>query len=293
MLQRASVGALALLASLMIAGCGTGAKPAATVNGHDISMSAYTQQVYYVRQVAVDSGGIDQCQPGSPAADCLALKSGALTDLIDNELVNEYAAAHHIAVSNADFNREWAQIWQVRFQHNPAMLKAFSQRMRISQSDVKARVREDMLRQAVENQVVPAMTGPVPAMRAARIFTATKKQTDAVQAQIRAHIPFLRIAQSLTKDVKSPCAEAGNCGDSGWLPDALLQPYERFLTKEPVNKPLGPYRLQQGYEFYVVEGKSPRHATSPDQQAALRALAFSKWLLTQEHRSSIKRNVPA
>lgn len=289
MIKRAVLGALCLASALAFSACGSSSKPAATVDGHDISMSAYHQQVYYRRQVAVDSGGIDQCQVGSPAAVCGALKASALTDLIDNQLVQEYADKHHIVVSGADFNREWGQIWNVRFQHNPMLLTAFAKRMRISEADVKARVKQDMLRQAVLNAVVPSTFSAAPAIHAASIFAATKRQADAVRVQLHAGTPFLTVASTLSRDKRSSCATAGACGDAGWVPTALLPPYQRFLLKQKIGVPLGPYRLQQGYEFYEVEGISKHYATTANQQVALRGLAFSQWLAQQERHSNIKR----
>ena len=289
MFQRAVLGAVALASALGLSGCGgSSAKLAASVNGHDISMSAFDQQVYYRRQVAVDTGASDQCQAGSPAAVCGQLKSSALTDLVDDELVQQYADKHHIAVSTADFNREWAQIFKIRFQSNPALLKAFSQRMRISQADVKARVKQDMLRQAVLDRVTTAPT-TAPAIHAASLFVSGKRQADAVQAQLRSGTPFLTVARTLATDKKSSCASAGGCGDAGWVPTALLPPYQRFLMKARVGAPLGPFRLQQGFEFYLVEGRSRSFAMSASQQIALRGLAFSRWLVRQEQQSSIKR----
>jgi hypothetical protein len=283
------LGVLTLAPVLLFSGCGSTSHPAATVNGHDIPMTAFHEQVFYKRQVTVDSGGIDQCQAGSPKAICGQLKASALTDLIDNEIVQEYADKHHISVSQADFNRAWSQIFKVRFQSNPAIVKAFAQRMRVTQADLKARIRQDMLRQAVQNQVVTATFDFAPAIRPASMYALTKKQADAIQAQLRAGTPFLTVAKTLSRDKKSGCVGAGACGDAGWIPIPLLQPYERFLLKERVGVPLGPFRLQQGYEFYLVEGVSQHHPMTTNQQVALRGLAFSKWLGRQEQHSAIKR----
>jgi hypothetical protein len=284
--KRAVLGALGVTSALAFSACGSSSHPAATVNGHDISMSAFKEQVFYKRQIAVDTGGSDQCQPGSPAAVCGQLKSSALTDLVDNELVQEYADKHHIAVSPADFNREWAQIYKVRFQHNPALENAFAKRMHITEDDLKARVKQDMLRQAVLDRVTTA-TGAAPSIHAASIYVTTKKQADAVQAQLRAGTPFLTVANTLAKAKNSACS--GSCGDAGWVPTALLPPYQRFLLTQRVGVPLGPYRLQQGFEFYLVEGISRHFALTANQQIALRGLAFSRWLARQEQHSSIKR----
>lgn len=289
MFKRAVLGTLCLASALAFSACGSSSKPAATVDGHDISMSAYHQQVYYRRQVAIDSGGTDQCQAGSPAAVCGALKSSALTDLIDNQLVQEYADKHHIVVSQADFDREWGQIWKVRFQHNPMLLAAFAKRMHISEADVKARVKQDMLRQAVLNTVVPSTFSAAPAIHAASIFVSTQKQANGVRSQLQSSTPFLTVARALSRDKKSSCATAGTCGDAGWVPTALLPPYQRFLLKEKIGVPLGPYRLQQGFIFYEVEGISKHFATTANQQVALRGLAFSRWLARQEQHSNIKR----
>jgi hypothetical protein len=287
--KRAVLGAVCLTSAVAFSACGSSNKPAATVDGHDISMSAYHQQVYYKRQVAVDTGGTDQCQPGSPAAVCGALKSGALTDLIDNQLVQEYADKHHISVSKADFDREWGQIWKVRFQHNPMLLTAFARRMRISEADIKSRVKQDMLRQAVLNSVVKTTFTSAPAIHAASIYVSTQKQSNTVRAQLHGSTPFLTVAKNLSLDKKSACSAAGACGDAGWVPTALLPPYQRFLLKEKIGVPLGPFRLQQGYEFYEVEGISQHFAMTPSQQVALRGLAFSRWLAQQEHHSKITR----
>lgn len=289
MFKRAVLGAFCLALPLALSACGSSSKPAATVDGHDISMTAFHQQVYYKRQATVDSGGTDQCQPGSPAAVCGALKSGALTDLIDNQLVQEYADKNHISVSQADFDREWSQIWKVRFQHNPMLLTAFAKRMRISEADVKARVKQDMLRQAVLNHVVPSTFNAAPAIRAASIYVSTQKQANTVHAELGSGTQFLTVARNLSLNKKSACATAGGCGDAGWVPTALLPPYQRFLLKEKAGVPLGPFRLQQGYVFYEVEGISTHFAMTANQQAALRGLAFSRWLVQQEQHSNIKR----
>lgn len=287
--KRAVLGALCLTSALAFSACGSSGHPAATVNGHDIAMSAFHEQVYYKRQVAVDSGGSDQCQPGSPAAVCGQLKSSALTDLVDNELVQEYADKQHISVSQADFNREWGQIFKVRFQHNPALLHAFARRMRITEADLKARVKGDMLRQAVLDHVVTHNAGAAPSIHAAGIFVSTKKQSDAVHAQLQAGTPFLTLARNLSHSKQSSCATAGACGDAGWVPTALLPPYQRFLLKQKIGIPLGPFRVQQGYQFYLVEGISTHFVTTANQQVALRGLAFSRWLARQEQHSTIKR----
>ncbi len=289
MFKRAVLGALGFTSALAFSACGSSGHPAATVNGHDITMSTFHAQVYYKRQVAVDTGGSDQCQPGSPAAVCGQLKSSALTDLVDDELVQEYADKHHISVSPADFNREWGQIYKVRFQHNPALVNAFAKRMRITEDNLRARVKQDMIRQAVLDHVVTNITSATPAIHAASIFVTTKKQADTVHARLQAGTLFLTVARNLSRDKQSACATPGSCGDAGWVPTALLPPYQRFLLKERIGIPLGPYRVQQGYQFYLVEGTSRHFATTANQQLALRGLAFSQWLARQEQHSTIKR----
>jgi parvulin-like peptidyl-prolyl isomerase len=253
-------------------------------------MAAYHEQVNYTRQVAIYNGDIDQCQHGSPAALCNQLKTSALTDLIDNELVQEYATKHRISVPNADFNREWAQIYKGRFGSNKTLLTAFAKRMGITVSDLQARVREDMLRQGVVARVAGNIPTRVPALRVAGIFVPQAKQSRQVQAELKAGKPFMTVVQSLSGK-GGPCAASGSCGDSGWTPDALVSPYQRFLLKEPVGVPLGPYRLQQGFQYYLVEAKSPRYQLTPGQEVEMRGLVFSKWLAQQERRANVKRYV--
>jgi SurA-like protein/parvulin-like peptidyl-prolyl cis-trans isomerase-like protein len=281
-----SIAALAAV----LAGCGSSsAKPAATVNGHEISMTSYKQELHYECVNADSQYGFDVCKNKTVPFLTKPIKRTALDTLIDRELIHEYARQHHISVTDAQFNRNWQIIYKSKF-GTPAVLKAFAEkRYGISVAALKARVRDDLLRQQVAAYVTRNAPTRVPAIRLARLETANKGETTQVEARLKGGATFNQIATQMSKSPSNPCKTG--CGDLGWIPTAFLPAYQSNLAQEKVGKVIGPLRLQKGgYEFFLVEARNQHYPLTQKQMNTMsNQVLFPRWLGQQAKKASVKR----
>lgn len=277
-----------------IGGCGSQnaqAHEAATVNGHAIPMSQYDTQVHFKRiSESEPYGQPDVCSIKTFDDLCRRLKQSVLDDLINEELVREYAAAHHIAVSQADFNREWTVVFYKRFHENAPVLQLWAKIHGLRVSDVQDFVRQDLLQQMVMYRVTATMSPYAPATRVSRIAVATSKQLRNVQILLRHGDPFNSVASAISGDRASLCARIG-CGDLGWLPNVLVPPRESAVTHMRVGSVAGPFASQGGYTLLLVEGHVQRYRMTASQQLGVREQLFASWITRQREKATVQRYV--
>jgi hypothetical protein len=220
---------LPFLLGAAIAGCGSsGTKPAATVNGHDISMASYNQEFQYDCVNAASQYGFSVCANRGTKYLADSLKKTSLEALIQRELIQEYAAKHHISVSALDFNRYWAIIYRTKF-GSQTILKAFAKSYKMTVADLKTRIRGDLLKQKVEAAITNNMPAQTEAIRLARLQTSNKSENRIVLNLLHAGDTFRQIAVRLDAGTSAPC-KAAACGDLGWIPVAFLPPNESNLA---------------------------------------------------------------
>ena len=225
-MSRPRAACVLLCIALGISGCGSSTRPAATVNGHEISMSAFDNQVHYSREIQRQNG-FDPCaQPGTKVI-CKQTKKSALDSLIQNEIIREYAAKHHIVVSNADFNRQWTQIFKGKFSGDKRQLNAFAAGLHITVAEVKQRVRSDQLRQRVEVAVTGTVPTAAPAVRLAHLETLHKAEAENIKTQLQHGTPLKTVLTRLVAEKQSLCRTG--CGELGWIPEALIPGYEKKI----------------------------------------------------------------
>ena len=279
---------LVLLLAGTIAGCGSSSSnPAATVNGHDISMTSYNQEVRYDCVNAASQYGFDVCKDKGTKFLTDSLKKSSLEALIQVELIQEYASKHHIAVSTLDFDRNWAVIYKTKFGSNK-ILKAFVSRYGMTVSDLKTRLRDDLLKQRVEVAVTKNMPAKTEAIRLARLQTLNKGGNLLVRGLLREGKTFPQIAVQLGTGTLGPCKTG--CGDLGWIPTAFLPTYQSNLATAPVGKAVGPLALQKnGFEYFQVEARDPHYTMTTRQLSTMRNKVMAQWLSQQEKRATIKR----
>jgi SurA N-terminal domain len=291
-LSRSLLLSIAGFAIVLTAGCGATASgsssAAASVNGHDISMAAYNHQVAFQRISNTDSTGYDVCTIKAWVALCRQLKQTALNTLIDNELVREYAASHHIAVSNADFQARWRQVYK-GFQDSSLIYHAKLAHLHMTDAEYKATLRQSLLQQAVLYLVTQKMPTRIPAVLANRIDVANQKAISGIRARLRSGTSFDTVAAALTRKPKTLCHRIG-CAP-GWLPDILIVGPERRAITSPAGTVLGPVRSAGTIELLEVKGHSRTYSLTPAQQLSVRTKLFNRWLGRQRLRASVKRYV--
>jgi hypothetical protein len=104
--------------ALLLAACGSAgaaSNPAAVVNGHAIPMEAYNAAFHQERAQQAGIAGYDVCTIKSLAPACSLIKQRSLNDVIDAEIVREYAAQHGITVTPAEDNSRWLGAFRQRF----------------------------------------------------------------------------------------------------------------------------------------------------------------------------------
>jgi hypothetical protein len=280
--------ALLLLLATAVAGCGSSsANAAATVNGHDISMASYNQEFQYACANAASQYGFPVCKNRGTKYVADSLKKSSLEALVQRELIQEYAAKHHISVSTLDFNRYWAIIYRTKF-GSQKILKAFVKPYKMTVADLKARIKDDLLKQRVEAAITQNMPVQTEAIRLARLQTLNKSGNLLVHTLLRDGETFPQIAVRLGAGSSGPCKTG--CGDLGWIPVSFLPSYQSNLGTARVGKAIGPLRLQSnGFEYFQVEQRNPHYTMTTRQQSTMRDKVMAQWLAGQEKKASIKR----
>lgn len=287
--------AWALLAlAVVLAACGSSgggqAASAAVVNGHDISMEAYTAEFQQQRAEAVSVYGYDVCTIKQMASLCNAIKQKALTSVIDTELVREYAAKHGITVTAAEDTVRWKQVFLSRFDNRQDVERAWLRREGISEADLRRSLHDDLLEQKVIYAVTPNLSPSQPSVRIAQITTTSKTDAKTIEGYLTHHVPFLEAAILAKRDNLAGCS-AGPCGDLGWTADALVPPDGRQVLTAPVGTAIGPIRGQNQIDFFEVEARSPHYNLSNQQLYALRQLKFTAWVQQQQKLAKVTKHV--
>jgi parvulin-like peptidyl-prolyl isomerase len=289
---------LAGLASLalVITGCGTpaSAKPAIVVNSHQVSMAQYNQELRYECVNAVSSYGYDVCHDKSPSVFKTNLKQTVVQTLIDREIIEQYARAHNISVSQQAFQRYWLSVYKGKF-NSKKVLNAFVARYGMTVVQFKARLRDDLLREDVAAQVARNAPTKVPAISVASLQVANSAANLQVAAELKQGKTFLSLVKQFDGGKTSACSSSSGCGYLGWVPIAFLPTYEKKLATAPVGEAVGPQHLQAGgYQWWLVANRKQNYALTAQQQITMRdQIIFPKWLAAQEKKASVKRYVAA
>jgi hypothetical protein len=255
-------------------------------------MGDYNKQVWVQRiQAARSPSAMDPCSAGQNFAGlCQQLKQNALDALIDQKLVDQYAQQHHIAVSDADFNRQWAIIVKDRFHGDNAVLRAFARGQHLTVADLQSFERENMVRQAVLGRVTKTMSLHWPATRLSRLLTPDQRGVKNIQTLLKAGRSFNYVAYLLRANQRSLCAQQA-CGDLGWIPNVFVPAAEQSAVTAHPGTILGPYTSQAGYTLVQVEAHQGHFLLNVNQEIAMRERIFARWLANQRSHAAIHRYV--
>lgn len=283
-----------LALGLLAAGCGANAaaKPAAVVNGHAIPMALYTSDFRSQLAQSVDQTGYNVCGIKQLAAACGLVKQKALNDVIDAELVREYAATHGIRVTAQDAQRQWADVFRVRFDNRPAVVQAFVRRVGISESDLRRSLRNDLLQQRVMYAVTRHLTVTDRAVRIGQIVTVSRKELQHAQKLLAGGSTFPEVVNFLQHTSLRGCGQSQtSCGDLGWVPYSFIPPSRRKLETAPVGSVVGPIQEGSEYALFQIEARAAHYQLTSKQVYAKRTQVFVTWLQKQQQQAKVQRYV--
>lgn len=263
----------------------SGGSVAAVVNGHSIPMSTYRGILTFQQRQSA----------GTPGVSPQALAQQTMNDVIVDELVRQYASAHHITVTAAEVNAQIA--------HDQASLhgaQAFQQRLTqlgLSFAIYKELVTTSLLGHKVTQRVAPPNTKPQPVAHVRHILIMLHPQGKAARTDAQAHAlaeSLLHQIQhganfaTLAKKYSDDTSSAVHGGDLG-----NVYPHQTVATFDHAAFTLPPHHpalIHSVYGYHIVEvlsrGKAPLSA-SAQQQAQQQA--FGAWLQVQMRHASIRR----
>ena len=289
-----------------------GGTVAAIVNGHKIPTSSFRLYLNFLQRRYV----------GQPGATVQALSKQAMNEVIIDELVRQYAAAHHLTASQTDVNKRIQKdedqarcsAGQNGAQTQPTTCAPRSQGKKmldrelaqsgLSFSEYKELLTKNVLGRKVVDAVAPlpkkSQPGPLqpvahvrhilvvvklPGQPAKRTDKAAHQRAQSILAQLKHGANFTALAKKYSEDPGS--ANKGGVYDVH--PHQMVPEFEHASFTLP---PHHPTIIKTQYGYHIIEvlsrGKEPSQALSPQQ---IQEQKFTAWIDRQMKRSSIKRLV--
>lgn len=289
-----SLAAPAAALALLLSACASSqtANAAATVNGQPISLASYNTEVKLQEATASDQyNGVDVCQIKAYAILCKQLKETALGNLISQQIVQQYAQAHHITVSQSELDARWALEVHDKFDNKPKVAAAYAQRLHVTVADLQQQVRNTLL----QNKVLAALTANLspytPAVQITRVAFLNELQYQTFKTYLK-HMSFNAATAIIAKN-NTACSGAYTCGRLGWVPTAFLGGAEVSLAHAPVGKVIdepaaGLYLLQAR-----LDGRNPHYLMNSTQMITMRNRVLNTWLHQQLKHATVRTYVSA
>jgi parvulin-like peptidyl-prolyl isomerase len=318
-IRRLSVLAGAGISIIILAGCGASASPAkqtstspsviptplatvraaptpvvtgavaAVVNGHSIPISKFRT---YLGLLARSSQGARAPQ----GAALKTLADQAMTEVIYDQLIADFAGAHHISVGTADLDKQ-----QAKDLAQAGGASAFQSRIRaagLTVSAYRALVYPNILAQKVEQYLYPiqAKAQPYahvehilislkPASKPARTDAAAKALAAFILKQIQQGANFATLARKYSDDPGS-AAQGGDLGKVS--PGQTVAPFNHAAFALPLDQP-AIVHSQFGYHVLEVLARGVGPAQPSQQAQQNQRTKFLAWLKKQEAQAKITR----
>jgi parvulin-like peptidyl-prolyl isomerase len=269
----------------------TGGEVAATVNGHKIPMSTFRMLLGLAVQQSAN-------QPGVTAK---SLANQVMVQLIDDEVVREYAAGHGLLATSAEVN--------ARIRHDESRTGGEAGLKRqLAQIGMSFAGYAILVRDAVQRHKVAHAVTPLQAARVRHILIATTqhkpKRTDAaahalaqqVLAQLQRGASFATLARKYSDDPGSG-KQGGNLGTFCTGIGVMVASFDQASATLPLNHP-AIVKSQFGYHILEVLSRGPARAgqcVSPSSASGSapiqdeQSLAFQSWVSTHVSTASVHR----
>lgn len=278
--------AFALLAGSALTACRAAVPPAAVVDGEGIT----DQQVAFDATLFTFLGGLRRTPCGTPVAgetDASACARFTLSNVIQEDLVKHYAAAHHVTVAPSTVAQAVAQLESGL--GGPDALAGQLQAHGLTRADLTALARRLLLFNEVQRALATAQLTDA-ALRAAyeqqqasftqihakHILVATRTEADRIESKVTPDT-FAELAQRFSTDTSS----AANGGDLGTVSAATLdQQFARAALALQPGEISKPVQTQFGWHIIELVGST----VTPFEQAKSQLIdqqsqqIFNAWL---------------
>lgn len=263
----------------------TGGATAAVVNGHQIPMSDFRFLF-----------GVNQHRAaGQPGSTNKVIAQQTMNEVILDELVREYAASHHISVTQTELQ---AHVKQDMAQAGGE--KTFNSRLAqygLNKASYIRLLEPALLTQKVEQAVAPLSSAKVPVAHVRHILIATKPQGKPARTDAQAHAlaetvlnklqhgaSFATLAKKYSDDPGSAQA-GGNLGNV--YPNQTVAPFNQAAFTQKI----GSYQIVHTvYGYHIIEVLSRGTGTMPaQQQQQAQQQKFEQWLNAQMAKAKIQR----
>ncbi len=259
---------------------------AARVNGIDISLETFRVQAFTAMTHWVNQG----LDPGSAdgQAQLQAIRHQVLDDIINQTLIDEYAATHSITVTDAEVDESIAA-----YQDEMGGPDAFEKYLTDAQTTLE-QVREMERRSLVGKKVVSTVVGDVPAKaphrHARQILCDTRDACEAAHDRIVAGELFETVAKETSKDPTS----AARGGDLDWVAKGMLPgpKFEEALFALDEGELSGVVESEFGFHVIEVLEVDPNRALDEQQQFNLHEKMFMDWVAQLREQSEIAILIP-
>jgi len=249
---------------------------ALTVNGQDVTLAAYEQE-------------LARCQAGLAGAglDTAGCPDAVAQSFVEQVVVEQAAAAAGMAVGDSEVDAALAQITSDL--GGAAALEAWLQANLYTADGFRAALRGDLLRARFGAEVAGQVGETAEQVHARTILVTAPDTAATVLAQLQAGADFATLALTFSRDLTSRAAG----GDLGWFPRGVLTmpeveaaafALEPGQTSEIVESALG-------YHIVEVLERDPARPLSPAAAQTLRAAAFQSWLAARVAEAQVTRHL--
>lgn len=255
--------------------------PALIVDGESIPVSTYVELLRTMERYWVYQSANSDVLLGIPGA--LEIRERLVRALIEEKIIQQYARAHGIVVTQQAIDTEWEHITKTPEDAERAL--NFIERAYAWNSDKYKQhvLRPMLLRRAVLSTLE---------QQSAQDESAINSKADALYARLVGGEDFSSMARAESDDAVS----AARGGDIGYFPRGSLAPQaESAIFATPIGSITKPVRLSTGYAVYAVDDVLYTDAGVPFQASVrhiiVRGFDFNAWLESQQERLSIYRLV--
>ncbi len=245
---------------------------AARVNGEAITLEEYRAQSFPAMKFYVDQGVDPSTADGQ--AQLLAVRRQVLDDMINQKLIDHYAAAAGITVPDSEVDASMTALME-----SVGGPDAFADYLTGAQTSAE-QAREQERQRLIGQRVVAVAVGEVPTrtlhVHARHILCAAKAACEAARARITAGEDFAAVAKDVSEDTTS----ARRGGDLDWVARGMLpgRDFEDALFSLDPGQLSPVVKSEFGYHVIEVLEVDPDRPLDETQQFQLRERRFLDWV---------------
>jgi parvulin-like peptidyl-prolyl isomerase len=235
-----------------------------------------------------------------PTITLAQIENQVMNQVIGNEIVREYAAAHHISVPAPQVNAKMET--SLKSAGSKARFDTQLAGLGLTESAYRSLVAQNLLVEKVAGKLFPInkltaanvrhiLIAPHPqGKKITRTDAQAKTLAENLKTRINHGASFAKLAKQYSDDTVS-AAKGGSLGQV--FPGEMVPSFNKAVFSLPVHH-LAVVKSQFGYHVIEVLSRGPAHIAAGDAQALkaaqqAQAQQFSRWAQAQEKKATIKK----